>query len=74
MFSSSRWCRRLSASTLAQCLSFQRCASCELLFLLTTLVIPHHTIVARYYGFTLDACVSGRPSVSRRSEHPYFVS
>ena len=29
--------------------------------------IPHHTIVAGYYGFTLDVCVSVRPSVVRPS-------
>ena len=37
--------------------------------------IPRHTIVAGYYGFTLDLCVSVRPSVSRTylSETcPYF--
>ena len=29
--------------------------------------IPRHTIVAGYYGFTLDVRVSVRPSVSRTS-------
>ena len=29
--------------------------------------IPRHTIVAGYYGFTLDVCVSVCPSVSRTS-------
>ena len=31
--------------------------------------IPRHTIVAGYYGFTLDVRVSVRPSI-----RPYFVS
>ena len=34
------------------------------------LFIPRHTIVAGYYGFTLDVRVSVRPSVSRTSIRP----
>ena len=37
------------------------------------LFIPHHTIVAGYYGFTLDVHVSVRPSVSHTSVHPFFI-
>ena len=31
----------------------------------SSIIIPHHTIVAGYYGFTLDVRVSAYPSVSR---------
>ena len=34
------------------------------------LFIPDHTIVAGYYGFTLDVCVSVHPSISRTSVRP----
>ena len=36
--------------------------------------ISRHTIVAGYYGFTLDVRVSVCPSVSRTSVRPFFVS
>ena len=38
------------------------------------LVIPRHTIVAGYYGFTLDVRVSVHPSVRHTSICPFFVS
>ena len=38
------------------------------------LFLPSLMIVAGYYGFTLDISVSVRPSISRMSVCPYFVS
>ena len=35
--------------------------------------IPHHTIVAGYYGFTLDVHVSVRPSVVRPSIFRFWM-
>ena len=36
--------------------------------------IPCHTIVAGYYGFTLDVRVSVRPSIHQSTVRPFFVS
>ena len=38
------------------------------------LFIPRHTIVAGYYGFTMDVRVSVRPSIVCPSVRPFFVS
>ena len=40
----------------------------------TVVFIPRHTIVAGYYGFTLDVRVSVLPSVSQSYVRPSIIS
>ena len=47
---------------------------CRFFFFFFLIFIPRHTIVAGYYGFTLDIRVSVHPSVSRQSVRSFFVS